>query len=270
MQSENGGLKIHTKIIPEMNTEVEKKRVFPNIHLKMPEIALPAFEFKRARNKMRSSAISRKGRSRPVNRSAGRSRVARRRTPAQRLLRNTTIACTLVMCVMALASIDAPWSRQAVQAVSNAVTMTMNLDDTLGRLNFVRDWMPDAAQVFWNMGAENAMARPVSGALTHAYDDGQPWLEYQTASEQPVYAAIDGTVAAIMENSNGEWTLMLDHDDGEQTIYAYLGKAIVSTGQSVVKGAQIGITANSEQSRLYFEMRKNSEPVDPTSRMGGA
>lgn len=247
MSDEKSRLVIHTRLIPQSPIATEEKR--PRFKMpKLPSVRMP----------------------RLGARKIGAARFNRRSQPGQKLLRNTSIACALVMCVMALASIDAPWSKNAVEAVSNAVTMTVNLDDTLGRLNFVKEWMPEAALVFWNMGTENSIARPVSAPLTHEFSTGQPWQEYQTSGEQPVYAAQDGRVAAVMENPNGEWTLMIDHDKGEQTVYAYLGKAIVKSGQSVIKGAQIAITSPADDSRLYFEMRKGGESVDPAERMTGS
>lgn len=193
-----------------------------------------------------------------------------RRTNGERLLRNTAIACTLLLGVTALTKIDTPWTRQVSQAVSSVVSMRVDLDESLGKLNFVRGWMPDAALVFWNMGASDALARPVAGALTHAYDAGQPWMEYQVSGEQPVYAADEGTVAALSESANGEWTLMIDHANGEQTVYAYLGKTIVKPGAKVEKGAQIGVTQSTDPARLYFELRVNGVSTDPTSRLRGA
>lgn len=197
-------------------------------------------------------------------------RVRPQRTAGERLLTNTAIACALLLGITALGKVDAPWTRQVAQTVSSAMTMRVNLDDTLGRLNFVRDWMPDAALVFWNMGAHDALARPVAGALTHGYDAGQPWLLYQVSGEQPVYAAAAGQVAAVSENAGGEWTLMIDHEAGEQTVYAYLGKVIVKAGQTVERGAQIGVTQDSSDARMYFELRVAGASADPTARLRGA
>ena len=196
-------------------------------------------------------------------------RLRVRRTTGEKLLRNTAIACVLLLSVMAVSRIDQPWANRAVETVSNAVNMTLHLDDTLGKLNFVKRLMPDAALVFWNMGTKDALARPVSGVLTHAYDPAQPWLLYQVNEEQPVYAAASGTIAAVTENEQGEWTMLIDHEAGEQTVYAYLNKVIVKTGQTVERGTQIGVTAQETAGRMYFELRQNGTPVDPTARISG-
>jgi hypothetical protein len=50
--------------------------------------------------------------------------------------------------------------------VRNAISMRIDLDESLGKLHFVRDLVPDAALVFWNMGAGD-MAKPVNGQLSH-------------------------------------------------------------------------------------------------------
>lgn len=194
-------------------------------------------------------------------------RVKKRRTAGEKLLRNTAIACALLISVMGVSRIGQPWSDRVAQTVSGAVNMRINLDETLGRLNFVRNLLPDTALVFWNMGEEGALARPVSGVLTHEYEEKQPWLLYQVSGAQPVTAAADGTVAALTENAQGEWTMLIDHEGGEQTVYAYMDKALAATGQAVVRGDQIGVTADDPAGRLYFELRVNGAPGNPLDRL---
>lgn len=112
------------------------------------------------------------------------------------------------------------------------------------------------------------MTKPVNGQLFHAYDAKQPWLLYQTGGAQPVRAALAGRVVAATQNADGAWTLMIDHENGEQTVYAYVAQAIVKVGQAVSAGEQIGVTSDAEDARLYFELRKDGQPQDPTNRLG--
>ncbi len=268
VQQDKGRLIIHTSIAPSVEAPRNER---PQGRVKWRVLPHPRNE-RQKREKVKAERAARAPRAEKTKAARERKtpRAGRERTMGERLLLNTSIACALLVGITAMARIDTPWTRQIAQTVSNAVTMRVNLDDTLGKLNFVRDLMPDAALVFWNMGAGDALARPVAGALTHSYDQGQPWLEYQVNGEQPVYAAASGTVAAVSENAGGEWTLMLDHEAGEQTVYAYLGKVIVKPGQTIERGAQIGVTQSKEAARMYFELRVNGASSDPTDRLRGA
>lgn len=83
----------------------------------------------------------------------------------------------------------------------------------------------------------------------------------------PVVAAAPGVVevADTVDNSGyGKWVL-LDHGNGESTIYAHLSEVTVSAGQSVDQGTQIGnvgTTGNSTGPHLHFEERQSGTDVD--------
>lgn len=246
----NGKLKIHTVIEPQACDTAGKRQA--------PWWRAPFTPFwahtAPARAKLKRSA-------KPVRR---RARARRTLSASEKLLRNSAVACALLLGVMALQNVNQPWTQAAFNGIRDAVTMDINLDDTLGKLNFVRSLVPDAALVFWNMN-ESSLSAPVNGTITHAYDDMQPWTEYACAGAQSVCAAEYGTVAAVGQSKEGDWTLLIDHADGAQTVYAYLAQVLVSPGQSVEKGAQVGVTADSDTSRLYFELRKNGVPANPAT-----
>ncbi|UTO29182.1 peptidoglycan DD-metalloendopeptidase family protein [Bartonella harrusi] len=61
--------------------------------------------------------------------------------------------------------------------------------------------------------------------------------------------------------------VMIRHEDNIITIYGCNSKLVVSRGQRVRRGDEIaksGISGNVKTPRVYFEVRKNSIPVDPT------
>lgn len=233
---------IHTSLVPETQTTAEPKkhirwRVLPHPNAKKPR-AIP-----------------------PIKPEAA------RRTTGERLLRNSAVACSLLLTLLALSNLNQPWTEQTVASVRNAISMRIDLDESLGKLHFVRDLVPDAALVFWNMGSGD-MVKPVNGQLSHPYDMNQPWLLYQTGGAQPVRAALKGQIAAATQNADGAWTLMIDHENNEQTVYAYVAESIVKVGQQVSAGDQIGVTSDAGDARLYFELRKDGLPQDPTGRLG--
>jgi murein DD-endopeptidase MepM/ murein hydrolase activator NlpD len=189
-------------------------------------------------------------------------------TVGEKLMRNGAVACALVLTVMALQRIDQPWSRSATQGLQSALSMDLNLDETLGRLKFVKDMMPESVLVFWNAGGKGSLIQPVKGEVSHAFDAQQPWAEYRCQPGAAVYAAAKGKVVSLGQSARGDWILMLQHEDGLQSVYGYLSRVLVENGQELPAGAQLGVAGEDENARLYFELRENGVSVDPTERMG--
>ena len=181
-----------------------------------------------------------------------------------RMLRNTAVACALLLGVLALGNIRQPWAMRASETVQRALTMHIDLDSSIGRLSFVRDWMPESALVFFNLDGGAELAAPVAGELKHAYSDDQPWLLFACPEDSPVCAAADGTVTAVSELSGGSTGVLIDHGEGMETVYAYLSSASVQPGDAVSRGQALGQSA----AQLYFELRQSEVAVDPTERMG--
>lgn len=181
-----------------------------------------------------------------------------------RMLRNTAVACALLLGVLALGNIRQPWAMRASETVQRALTMHIDLDSSIGRLSFVRDWMPESALVFFNLDGGAELAAPVAGELKHAYSDDQPWLLFACPEDSPVCAAADGTVTAVSELSGGSTGVLIDHGEGMETVYAYLSSASVQPGDAVSRGQALGQSA----AQLYFELRQSEATVDPTERMG--
>lgn len=202
------------------------------------------------------------------NLKAGRRRAASRGRPragfGDRLLRNSAIACAALLGVLALGNVDQPWAKQAAQGIERALTMHINLDDSIGELTFVRQIMPESALVFLNVSGGAALTRPVDGAAQHPWSELQPWMMFACEDGAPVFAAEAGTVTAVSPLSGGRFGVLIDHGEGLETVYANLTEAAVSSGDQVARGQQLGSGAGS----LYFELRSGGEPIDPTERLG--
>ena len=188
-------------------------------------------------------------------------------TAGEKLIRNTAIAGTALLCVLAMRNIDAPWSEAAVDGIRQAVTMRVDWDETIGRLSFVRALVPETALVSLNLDDADMMLRPVEGGVTHGYSQEQPWLEFACPAKAEVLAAADGLVTASAQGMSGDWLVLIEHDDGRETLYGYLAGARVSMGQRVSAGEVIGEAVDAPDARLYFELRENDRAADPTGRL---
>ncbi len=258
--SENSRLKIHTSVrseetvetVPQSSTAGESGIAQVEIPDKHPEEVRENLRRRQQREKRQARRSREEG---------------QQLTAGEKLLRNTAVACALLLTVMALKNVDQPWSRQAAEGIRQAMTMRVDWDETLGKLSFVRAIVPDTALVFLNMGESADLIAPVNGEISHGFSDQQPWLEYRCESGEAVCAAEQGTVTAVGQGASGDWIVLVEHDEGEETVYGYLANAYVKVGDSVESGQQIGITAEENDSRLYFELRKGGESIDPTARL---
>ncbi len=236
-------LVIHTSIRPDEGTDERKKAGFRLLS-------------RRKRPKTRGEAGRRR-----------RARARRRLSMSERLMRNSAIACALLLGILALGNVDAPWAKGAVRKVEEALTMRIDLDDSLGQLSFVRRLMPESALVFFNTGKETEFARPVSGDVRHPWSESQPWLLFECGEGEEVRAAYDGAVTAVSELSGGGWGLIVDHGDGLESVYAYLSRPEVKAGDAVERGDALAM-AMENGSAVYYELRRGGTAIDPGSRMG--
>ena len=208
--------------------------------------------------------------SEPTSRRRARSQMRRRaRLRAglsfqERLLRNCFLACAVLLGVLALGNLQQPWAKKAADGIEQALTMRIDLDESLGQLSFVRNLMPESALVFFNLSGDHELIQPVQGELTHAYSASQPWLMYDTEPGKAVCAVADGTVSAISQLSDGSYGVLIDHGEGRESVTACLMEVTVQTGDKLVRSADIGTAGDS----VYFELRQGGESADPTEAMG--
>jgi murein DD-endopeptidase MepM/ murein hydrolase activator NlpD len=85
---------------------------------------------------------------------------------------------------------------------------------------------------------------------------------------KPVLAAASGTVTTAVVGKNrpsyGQY-VVIDHGNGESTLYAHLDSVLVTVGQPITIGTQLGTvgeTGNADGSHLHFEERKDNAVVD--------
>ena len=196
------------------------------------------------------------------------SRRKRRMKPGRtgagdRLLRNSAIACAVLLGILALSNVQKPWAQKAAEGIERALSMHINLDDSIGELTFVRRIMPESALVFLNVSGSSELTLPADGDIAHPWSSLQPWLVLR-GENRPVYAPAAGTVSAVSALSDGRSGLLIDHGEGLESLVAGLDTVTVQTGDAVSRAQQLG----SCEGDLYFELRQDGQSVDPTERLG--
>lgn len=117
---------------------------------------------------------------------------------------------------------------------------------------------------------EIAWIKPANGVISYDYGwhnkDFHHGLDIAMASGNPVQAAKAGRVTKAGWLGVYGLTVLIDHGDGVQTLYAHNSKLLVKVGDAVKGGEKIslsGNTGNSTGPHLHFEIRINGKTVDP-------
>lgn len=121
---------------------------------------------------------------------------------------------------------------------------------------------------------------PVDGTLsdTFASRNGMHYgIDLSAPQGTPVYAANSGTVVKSYYSHSYGNVIFITHSNGMETVYAHLHKRLVTEGEQVARGEQIGeigSTGRSTGNHLHFEVHNgpwNSEKtfaIDPLLVLG--
>lgn len=112
-------------------------------------------------------------------------------------------------------------------------------------------------------GVSQVFGSPRGGGSFHTGIDLDLW----GLSHSPVYASCSGTVVDTEWLTYGYgYHIIIDCGGGYSTLYAHLSQILVTQGQHVDWGSQIGVsglTGYTTGEHLHFEIRVNNVPVNP-------
>ena len=133
-----------------------------------------------------------------------------------------------------------------------------------------------------NFSEDTLMEWPVNGNILQDYSMDQtvyfstldqyklsPAIAVGAVEGAPVVAAVNGTVYSVEEDIQTGTTVTMELGNGYQAIYGQLANLTVAEGDTVKKGTTIGYIAqptkyySTEGTNLYFEMKKDGEPINP-------
>ena len=113
---------------------------------------------------------------------------------------------------------------------------------------------------------------PVSGSLLASYGGRLPdgrrsdGVLIAAAAGTAVKAVADGTVVFADWMTGYGMILIIDHGNGYMSLYAHNDGLLRDAGDAVKRGdpvASVGTSGGQERPGLYFELRRNGQPVNP-------
>ncbi len=118
--------------------------------------------------------------------------------------------------------------------------------------------------------AREPLALPVDGALVERFGDPERGLRsrgvaFRVDASGPVQAPCGGRVVFAAPFRSFGLLLIIQHADGYHTLLSGMSRLDVRVGQVVRRGQPVGLMAveGSGSSRLYMELRRSGEPIDP-------
>jgi murein DD-endopeptidase MepM/ murein hydrolase activator NlpD len=200
---------------------------------------------------------------------------------ARRLMKQTLVAFIIFITVIGLLGFDGSFSKGVYRQMSYYLSASES------------DWGPSiksmVASGLWmdsiDKGAYEVMtstdqndqllALPLSGTIikefgwTEATSGTQPLFYSGIAIETDINASIRAALAGQVVSVGVDETLgrlvVIQHMQGLSTVYANCEEILVATDDLVSRGQIIAKAAKglSGKGYLYFEVRKDNEPVDP-------
>ncbi len=136
-------------------------------------------------------------------------------------------------------------------------------DESVSAPRFANVLTPDAGSVT----ATGAFVWPTQGRITQPFRYYHKGTDIANSMGTPVLVADSGrVVVAGWANTGYGNHIIVDHENGYQTLYGHLSQISVVVGQRVSRGSQIGLmgsTGRSTGPHLHFEIRGGGGNQDP-------
>jgi septal ring factor EnvC (AmiA/AmiB activator) len=140
---------------------------------------------------------------------------------------------------------------------------------------------PDIA----HLGPENTVFAPARGRIVTHFGDptetggASKGLVLETRAGAQIVAPFDGRIAFEGPFRSYGQILIIEHGGGYHTVLAGLDRVDAVVGQYLLAGEPVGVMGSGEESgaasasgrpRLYLELRRDGQPIDPVPWFGAA
>ena len=120
-------------------------------------------------------------------------------------------------------------------------------------------------------------AWPIAGAVRRGFIPRTRSTDYHEGIDirTPVGTAVRASAAGKVLFAGDEprqfgKLVVVEHEGGWQSAYAFLSRITVKEGDSVGQGERVGLSGQTGRARgpeLHYEMRRNNRPVDPAEHL---
>lgn len=117
--------------------------------------------------------------------------------------------------------------------------------------------------------AKGKLSLPARGQIVTAYGEKKvkgvtsKGIMIKTRSEAQVISPYDGTVAFAGPFRGYGNLIIIEHGDGYLSLLAGLGSLNCEVGQMLLAGEPVGQMPDNDDAKLYVEMRRNNNPINP-------
>ncbi len=123
--------------------------------------------------------------------------------------------------------------------------------------------------------AKGTLSQPVRGTLITDYGEmisngvTSKGIVYKTRPNAQVIAPYDGTVIFSGPFKGYGNLIIVEHGDGYLSLLAGLGNIDCELGQMLLTGEPVGTMPNNAGAKLYIEIRKDRQPINPAPWIAG-
>jgi len=174
----------------------------------------------------------------------------------KRLLRVTGIFAAVSLCI-GTGTYMLMQNTENTQSVMSHLTAGFEYDDSLGRLQFVSNILPESAMVFLSSEQTKEMFQPTASQEIHTWSSEEPWIEYACIGS--VSACDSGEVVTVVKNRQDEYTVRILHENGYESVYSGLNSVNIKELDAIDAGQTIG----KSNGHAAFELRKEGLSILP-------
>ncbi|MBR3002125.1 MAG: M23 family metallopeptidase [Clostridia bacterium] len=162
------------------------------------------------------------------------------------------------------------------KSVNNTQNNTATTNATKTKEDVKEDKKEEKKELSFQMPVEGEIVKEYAKENLVFSETLQEWvthdgIDIKAEKTSVVQSAEDGTVKSIKNDPRYGLTIVIEHENGYQTVYAnLLSSEFVTEGEKVVKGQSIGTIGNTaafesaDEPHLHFEVIKDNTKVDPT------
>lgn len=178
------------------------------------------------------------------------------------LLRNVAVVGAIVLVIIAARNQQGTPTQSVFAALQSG--MNMEWDESLGKLSFVSNLLPESVLGVWSQQENIAVLAPSNGVVVHAWTREEPYIELK-GTVTDVRAAANGEVMSVAHGLEEEVILRIRHEGNTETLYGNLAASYVDVGDYVFEGDIVATVL--EGKPLAFELRKDGRSIDPKGKL---